>query len=138
MSNEVLSIREFAASVGVSWQQIATWKKKKQLPPKAFDADGKVILSVAEPIVVRLKANPTAGVPGVFKRRKAARAKRGAKTTSKASTPSSEASYEDFKAKYWRDGKNAADVLLLSDEASRAAFVAANRALQYAYAALKK
>ena len=48
---EVYTIHEFAKIMGVSWQQVASWKKRGQIPANAITSEGTLLKSVIDPFI---------------------------------------------------------------------------------------
>jgi len=132
---DVYTIRELAAVMGVSWQRIATWKKTKTIPEKAFTSDGKIIKKAVEHFIETHKKEPTAKTTTRKRRSKRPNLqKRGLRI----STEKPNDGFNDFARKYWEKNARAVDVLFSNKENKLDSFNKINEVLEYAYKELNK
>jgi len=60
MMKEVYTIREFAATMGVPWQTVVSWKRKGQIPAKAITPEGTFVKTIIDPYIDAFKNNHAA------------------------------------------------------------------------------
>lgn len=53
----VYTLKELAAIMGVPWQTVVAWKRKKQIPPKAITPEGTFVKSIIDPMIEAFKRN---------------------------------------------------------------------------------
>jgi transposase-like protein len=59
---EVYTVHEFAKIMGVPWQQVASWKRRGQIPANAITPEGALIKSVIDPLTDAYKKSLSASL----------------------------------------------------------------------------